>query len=106
MDHAWRPPAVAGEDAFGPGAGRVIKIPEESLARGQALRHFEAKRVRIGKLQQESNYALIAATAQAELHCLFDRLPGIALGKKVYVGTYSLDLRSESLRANPVRPLS
>ena len=50
-----------------PGAGR-----EESLGRGQAPRRVEAKRVSIGKLQQERRYALVAAEAEAEFRGLFD----------------------------------
>src|SRR5450631_4889406 len=80
MDHAWRLPAVAGEEAFGPGAARLAEVPEESLGRGQALGRFEAKRVGIWKLQQERRYALVAAAAQAEFPGLFDRVDGVAAG--------------------------
>src|SRR4051794_2861758 len=93
MDHAWRLAAVAGEEAFGPGAGRVVEVPEESLARGQALRRFEAKGVGVGKLQQKRSHALVTAAAQAEFPGLLDSVDGVAAGVRE-----SDDLRLRSLR--------
>ena len=66
---------------------------KKSLARGQALRRFEAKGVGVGKLQQERRYALVAAAAQAEFPGLFDRVDGVAAGVRE-----SDDLRLRGLR--------
>jgi hypothetical protein len=80
MDHARRLPAISSDEAFGPGSGRFIQVPEESFARGQALRRFKAKGVGVGKLQQERCHPLVAVAAQAEFARLFDRVDGVAAG--------------------------